>query len=133
MLKPQKKTRITAAVMRSYRCLVLIGLSGFLWSCGTEVVPVAASPEAVNPVADSTASDGPVAGSSQGEGPARVRISDQVKPSLADVPGFRGGPARAVSAAVGPNGELDEYVQNEVVFQPVDQADLDEFVTSYAG
>lgn len=59
-------------------------------------------------------------------------VDPQVTPSIASLPGLGGGPAREVAAAVGPHGQ-EEFVADEVIFEPQGAADLAAFLTRYGG
>lgn len=60
-------------------------------------------------------------------------IDTKIVPSLASLPGLSGGPPRPVGVAVGPNGEPEEFVVNEVVFRPKSTEDLNDFLAKYNG
>jgi hypothetical protein len=60
-------------------------------------------------------------------------IDKKIVPSLASLPGLSGGPPRPVGVAVGPNGRPEEFVVNEVVFQPKSAEDLNDFLAKYNG
>lgn len=60
-------------------------------------------------------------------------IDTTIVPSLPSLPGLSGGPPRPVGVAVGPNGQPEEFVVNEVVFQPKSAEDLNDFLAKYNG
>ena len=60
-------------------------------------------------------------------------IDTKILPSLPSLPGLSGGPPRLVGVAVGPNGQPEEFVVDEVVFQPQNAEDLNDFLAKYNG
>ncbi|AFU58858.1 putative peptidase [Candidatus Nitrososphaera gargensis Ga9.2] len=60
-------------------------------------------------------------------------VDEQIEPSVKELPGIKGGPPRPVEAVVGPDGTQDEFVINEVIFRPRDQAELSAFIAKYNG
>jgi hypothetical protein len=60
-------------------------------------------------------------------------IDKHLKPNRPAVPGLNHGPARPVGVTVGPDGKRDEFVVNEVVLQPSNEADLFSFLDKYDG
>lgn len=64
---------------------------------------------------------------------ASFLIDAKVKPLYDELPGLDGGPSRPVGAAVGPDGSSDSYVTNEIVFDPENEGDLQEFLDEYGG
>ncbi len=60
-------------------------------------------------------------------------IDSNIVPSLPSLPGLNGGPLRLVGVALGPNGQPEEFVVDEVVFQPMSAEDLNEFLAKYNG
>ena len=60
-------------------------------------------------------------------------IDPTIVPSLPSLPGLAGGPPRLVGVVLGPNGQPEEFVIDEVVFQPKNAEDLNEFLAKYNG
>lgn len=60
-------------------------------------------------------------------------IDNNLTPSQTSLPGLNGGAPRMVAAAVGPDGVRSEFVVDEVVFRPKNQAELDAFLATYGG
>ena len=60
-------------------------------------------------------------------------IDPKVRPVYEELPGLDGGPPRPVGAAMGPDGRIDSYVLNEIVFDPEDDDDLEDFLDEYGG
>jgi Subtilase family/CARDB len=61
------------------------------------------------------------------------QIDPGIQPSVRALPGIRGGPLRPVAVTIGPDGKRDEYVSNEVIFHPSNEADLQSFLAQYGG
>lgn len=60
-------------------------------------------------------------------------IDANIVPSLPSLPGLAGGPPRLVGVVVGSSGKPEEFVIDEVVFQPKNADDLNEFLGKYSG
>ena len=60
-------------------------------------------------------------------------IDRKIVPSLPTLPGLGDGPPRLVGVAVGPDGRPEEFVVDEVVFQPQNAEDLSDFLAKYNG
>ena len=58
-------------------------------------------------------------------------IDPNIVPSLPSLPGLSGGPPRPVGVAVGPDGRMEEFVVDEMIFQPKSAEDLTDFLTEY--
>jgi serine protease len=65
--------------------------------------------------------------------PFTFKIDPNIQPSETTLPGLSGGPARPVGVVVGPDGEPDEFVVNELEFRPLSQDDLNAFLQQYDG
>lgn len=60
-------------------------------------------------------------------------IDPAVQPSRPSLPGLDGGPPRPVGVVVGPDGQRDEFVANEVVLRPHSPAASQAFLDRYGG
>lgn len=60
-------------------------------------------------------------------------VRPDVVPSVPAVPGMDGGPPRPVAAVLGPDGEVEEFVEEEVVVGPAGPAELEAFLEAYGG
>lgn len=66
-------------------------------------------------------------------GDVLVVIDSTLVPSTPTVESMDGGPPQPVEVAVDPNGVRIEYVGNEVVYKPENDADLQDFLERYGG
>lgn len=63
----------------------------------------------------------------------RYAIDPTLVSDDSSLPGIMGGPPRSIGAIVGPDGEQDEFVINEVIFHPQDDQELQTFLDKYNG
>ena len=60
-----------------------------------------------------------------------------VDPTIAsmetDLPGIQGGPSRSTGVVIGPDGQSNEFVANEVIFHPRNAEELNAFLDKYQG
>jgi hypothetical protein len=63
--------------------------------------------------------------------PFTFRIDPNIQPSERTLPGLNGGPPRPVGVTIGPDGNREEFVVNEVALDPSSEADLHSFLTEY--
>jgi serine protease len=66
-------------------------------------------------------------------GPFSYKVDDHAKPTQADMVSLEGGHPSAVVTVISPDGSRNEFVADEVVFHPKDQAELKAFVARYGG
>ena len=65
--------------------------------------------------------------------PYRDMVDAAIVPSQPELPGLSGGPPRQVAVLVWPTGRKSEFVVNEVMYQPKNAQDLQEFLATYGG
>lgn len=65
--------------------------------------------------------------------PFTFQIDPSILPSKSTLSGLSDGPPRPVGVVVGPDGERNEFVVNEVEFSPSSQGDLNDFLQQYGG
>jgi hypothetical protein len=61
------------------------------------------------------------------------QVDTSVRPSRETIPGLSGEPDRPVAVAMGPNGQREEFVLNEVVVNAGNRRDLDRLLRKYGG
>jgi len=68
-----------------------------------------------------------------GTGELTFRIDNTIEPVAPYVPGFRGGPPRALGVIEGDDGRRSEYITNEVIIQTDNIDQLESFLVRYEG
>jgi hypothetical protein len=61
------------------------------------------------------------------------QIDNTVQPAMDSLPGLSGGEPRPLGVAVGPDGETESFIINEVVLKPANENELYEFLQKYDG
>lgn len=60
-------------------------------------------------------------------------VDSAVVPSIPFLPGLGGGTPRLTAAVMGPNGDIEEFVADEVNFRPASAQELSDFLARYNG